>query len=178
MSQFGHSSLLAQSPACPLPPCSVSFCVYMAFLLAKFPLGSLRSPRPSLPLFLLHFSVNLARLLVRLQDTVTFASPLLLLPPPLLPCQPGRLRHRQRAAFCNNLSKNCTQTKCDLAQSSTYIFISTYYVCMCPLYKYLCVPKWLNCGLGVGGVLQVSSRARAGAEAEAALHKFSFAFRI
>lgn len=59
-----------------------------------------------------------------------------------------------------------------------YLYLHTMYVCA--LYKYLCVPKWLKWGVGVGVILQVSSRpkARAGAEAEAALHKFSFAFRI
>lgn len=57
-----------------------------------------------------------------------------------------------------------------------YLYLHTMYVCA--LYKYLCVPKWLKCGLGLGGVLQVSSSARARAGAEAALHKFSFAFRI
>lgn len=161
------------APSQPPLPFAGSYCVYMAFLLAKFPLGSFHSLSLSLCLPLLDVSVNLARLLVRLQDTVTFRVATFPPPPPLaFLCQPACLRHRQRAAFCNNLSKNCTQTKCDLAHSSIYIkYISTYYVCM-----YLCMPKWLKCRLGRGVGLQVTARARA--RAEAALHKFSFAFRI
>lgn len=152
----------------------------MAFLLAKFPLGSLHSPCPSLCPCSCFTLVSTWRVCLCASQILSHSRcrnpspPHSLHPASLGACVTGSVPHSviiyQKIVRKQNV----------IWRSLAYIYLYLHTMYVCALYKYLCVPKWLKWGVGVGVILQVSSRAkaRAGAEAEAALHKFSFAFRI